>query len=237
MKLIKEAEITVDLNEDYKNDVSDNIRVDEWELEAAKRVALNLRSLLFEEKMLDLIHDQVEESDRLIKGYVAKQPDDFNYGRLKLTVNGIHSKAFFASVQHVMTAVKDSPKQIVFEQGFYAHPEHYALDQGNIETMGGRPTETLPTFVKLEDAPDFVREFIDDQYPIQSAGAGPLRDGTPFTYVLQQMKDTDAGMVADLMIWYPAGAPDIYVEEHVEHYAIEFRNGCKLAAAHQSQSK
>jgi hypothetical protein len=51
------------------------------------------------------------------------------------------------------------------------------------------------------------------------------------TYVLQQFKDTDAGMEANMRIWYPAGCPPIYLEEHAEHYTIEFRNGCRLAAA------
>ena len=60
-----------------------------------------------------------------------------------------------------------------------------------------------------------------------------LDDGTLFTYVLQQFKDTDDGMEANLRIWYPAACPPIYLEEHAEHYAVEFRNGLRMAAAAQ----
>lgn len=233
MKLIKQVELAVDVTEEYKNNVTDNVRVDEWELEAAKRTAFNLRSLLFEEKMLELLNEQLDESDERIKNYAAQAPDDFNYGRLTLTVKGMYSQELFSFIANMMASTKESSeqvKEVMFKQIFVAHPEHYALGDGNIETMGGLPTVTLPVMTKIEEAPDFVKEFVDDTYAVKAAGAGPLRDGTPFTYVLQQFRDTSEGMVADLMIWYPAGCPDIYVEEHLEHYAIEFRNGCRVAA-------
>jgi hypothetical protein len=53
------------------------------------------------------------------------------------------------------------------------------------------------------------------------------------TYVLQQFKDIEDGMEANLRIWCPAACPPIYLEEHAEHYAVEFRNGCRMAAAAQ----
>ncbi|MCQ9389583.1 hypothetical protein NQ038_13135 [Brevibacterium sp. 50QC2O2] len=62
-------------------------------------------------------------------------------------------------------------------------------------------------------------------------GAATLEDGSVFTYVLQEYKDTDEGMNVSLRIWYPAAAPAAYTEEHAYHYAVEFRNGARLAAA------
>ena len=50
-------------------------------------------------------------------------------------------------------------------------------------------------------------------------------------YVLQQYKDTDDGMIADLRIWYPSAGASYYLKVHAEHYAVEFHNGIKMAAA------
>jgi hypothetical protein len=148
-----------------------------------------------------------------------------------MRIKGVKSAVFFASVKNTFTAVKGTPeqqKETVVKFLFPAHPEHYALDGGCIECMGGLPTHTNPEPMPPEQAPSFVKELVDDSYTISMSGSGPLRDGTPFTYVLQQFKDTDDGMEANLSIWYPSACPDSYVEEHIEHYAIEFCNGCKM---------
>ena len=102
---------------------------------------------------------------------------------------------------------------------------------GAIETMGGLPTRSHPAFVKPGDVPSFVSDLIDKNYDLSIVGAATLEDGTIFTYVLQEYKDTEQGLQASLRIWYPAACPPEYVIEHAEHYAVEFRNGARLAAA------
>ena len=73
---------------------------------------------------------------------------------------------------------------------------------------------------------------MDPSYDVSTVGRGLLDDDeTVQSYVVQQFKDTDDGMVADLWIFYPQAAPASDVEEHLRHYAVEFRNGARLAAA------
>lgn len=233
MKLVKKAELSVDVTESNNQKLTDNQVVDKWELDAAKRTSLNLRTLLFEEAMLDLLKHQMDEADTKIKQYAAASNGDFDYGQLIMRVKGIKSETLFSSLRATFMAAKGTPEQVknnVVNTLFPAHPEHYALGGGCIETMGGLPTLTTPMPVSPDQAPDFVKPFVDKSYSINSAGAGPLRDGTPFTYVLQQFRDTDDGMEANLMIWYPSGCPSAYVEEHIEHYAVEFLNGCRMAS-------
>lgn len=100
-----------------------------------------------------------------------------------------------------------------------------------IETMGGLPTLSHPKFVQPEDVPDFVRDLIDDSYDLSTVGEADLRDGTVFTYVLQEYRDTDEGLQASLRIRYPKAAPAAYCEEHAQHYSVEFRNGVRIAVA------
>jgi hypothetical protein len=231
MKLLKEMELVVDLTEKDGHLTGRQI-VEGWEAKAAKRASLNLRTLLFEAPMLELLKEQLAESDRRIKEYISTSTD-FDYGRLILNVKGIKSAALFAYARKVFEMAKGTPeqkKQNVVNSLFVVHPEHYATGGeggGGIECMGGLATFTNPVPCPVEQAPEFIKQFEDKTYPIRMAGAGPLKDGTPFTYVLQQYKDTDDGLQVNLMIWYPAGCPASYVEEHIEHYAVEFCNGCK----------
>lgn len=219
---------------------NDDEQIDLWELAAAKRTATNLRELLYEDKMLRLLKDELAASFTLNKKYAAASNHDFNYGQLTLKIEGITSEILVDSVTQLMNAVKGSANQardMMFEQTFAVHPEHYALGGGNIETMGGRPVLTKPMPTPIDKLPSFVRQFVDPQYTTVTAGCGPLQDDTPFTYVLQQYKNIDNGMEASLMIWYPAACPDDYVNEHIEHYAVEFRNGCRMALQRQAQSE
>lgn len=133
-----------------------------------------------------------------------------------------------------MSGAAGTPQQrrdAALGMAFPCHPEHYALPPyvGVVETMGGIPTRSRVKVI--DDAPEFVSRFVDESYPLRVTGAGELDDGAIFTYVLQQFKDTDTGMEANLRIWYPAACPPAYIEEHAQHYAVEFRNGCRFAAA------
>lgn len=235
MEVLKKIAISIDLTEsnDEKN-LTGNQLVDKWELKAAKRISANLRTLLFEEAMLKLIEPQILEADERIRTYYAQSNGDFNCGQIVLKIKGVKSKPLFAILREIFMNAKGTPELVrnnVINFLFPVHPEHYALAGGCVETMGGIPTLTFPKPLPTEQAPDFIKPFVDKTYSICSSGEGPLKDGTPFTYVLQQFKDTNEGMEANLMIWYPAGCPNEYVEEHLEHYAVEFTNGCKFAVS------
>jgi hypothetical protein len=186
--------------------------------------------------MFELLRPQIEEADRRMKQYLAASNGEFTSTQVILTVNGLKSATLFSTIRAALSLMNGTPEQVregVINTVFAQHPEHYMLPpyQGVVETMGGIPTRSH-VFVR-QDVPDFVTTLIDESYPIRLIGAAELDDGTLFTYVLQQFKDTDDGMEANLRIWYPAACPSVYLEEHAEHYAVEFRNGCRMAAAAQ----
>jgi hypothetical protein len=217
---------------------ADDQRIDEWELEAAKRALANLRELLYRLPMLHLIGGQIEESDAKIKQYVAASNGQFSQTQVILSVKGLKADDLFSTLRAALVVnggTDEQVRQASIDLLFPMHPEHYVVPIGGgvVETMGGLPTQTHPT--PVQEAPDFVTQCVDTSYPIRLMGAGPLQDGTPFTYVLQQFKDTNDGMEANLRIWYPAACPPIYLEDHAKHYAVEFRNGCRMVAATRNQ--
>lgn len=216
----------------------DDTGIDEWELAASRRILANLRTLLAGQPMLDLIEGQVEESDRLLKGYVEQSNGRFTGTQVLLTITGIHVQQFMPTVQKMMGGAASTDPRVrdaALTMAFAAHPEHYAMAPsgrpGVIETMGGLPTRSFPAFVSPDDVPPFVSELIDNSYDLSTVGAADLADGTMFSYVLQEYRDIAEGMEVSLRIWYPAACPPAYVEEHAQHYAVEFRNGARLAAA------
>ncbi len=216
---------------------ADDRRIDDWELKASRRALANLRELLYGEPMLELVRGQVERGDALHREYLAASDGKWTEGQVVLTATGLNVEKFFTFLRSALGAIdgtNEDKRQAAVGMLFPSHPEHYGMPayRGVIETMGGIPTRTKVGFI--DNPPGFVADLVDESYPVRLTGAGRLEDGTPHSYVLQQLKNTDDGMEANLRIWYPAACPPAYVDEHVEHYAVEFRNGCRLAAASPS---
>ena len=212
---------------------ADDTGLDAWELAAAKGVLMNLKELLYGQPMFDLIGAQINESDRLLRQYVADSRGAFTGTQVIVNIKGLKLAEFLTVLQGALKP-QSTPEgtRAAALQMFDAHPEHYASDPGTfgiVETMGTLPTRSHPAYVQT--APAFVTQLMDESYSLRNAGAATLADGTLFTYVLQQYKDTADGMEANLRIWYPAAAPSIYVEHHAKHYSVEFRNGARMAAA------
>lgn len=228
------ADQGLEIHAQTSNGAADDRRIDEWELKAARRGLTNLRELLYGEPMVELLREQIEHADALHREYLAASAGQWTEGQVILTVKGLAVETFITFLRASLGAIDGTPEQVrqtADAMLFPSHPEHYGMPpyRGVIETMGGIPTRTRVGFI--DNPPEFVAGLIDESYPIRLTGAGELEDGTPHTYVLQQLKDTEDGMEANLRIWYPAACPPHYVAEHVEHYAVEFRNGCRIAAS------
>jgi len=213
---------------------ADDTGIDAWELAAARGVLMNLKELLYGQPMLDLIGGQIEESDRLLRQYVAESKGEFKGTQAIVSIQGLKVAEFMTMLRRSLSP-QSSPEALhatAREILFPTHPEHYAGDLatfGIVETMGTLPTRSRPTYI--QSAPAFITELIDESYSVRNAGAAAIADGTVFTYVLQQYKDTADGMEINLRIWYPAAAPSIFLEHHAKHYSVEFRNGARIAAA------
>jgi hypothetical protein len=216
--------------------------VDAWELKAARRALLNLRKLLHDQPMLDLLKSQIEATDVRMKAYLAQSNGRFRLARTTGIVRGLTSAQFFKWMMENFRAAMpgmstpDERLASVFKIGYPMHPEHYvAMPKytGIVETMGGTPlrSRVLP-YRDQNEAPDFVRAEYNDAFPHKLPGKAELDDGTCFCYAMHQFRDTPdgKGFEMQLNIWWPDACPQIFFDEHEEHFSVEFRNGIRMAA-------
>jgi hypothetical protein len=215
--------------------------VDAWELKASRRALLNLRKLLHDQPMIDLLKPQIEQQDALLRDYVAKSGGKFKLSITSGTVKGLNSGQFFGWMMENFRAAMpgvstpEARRAATFKIGYPMHPEHYVAPPtylGIVETMGGLPTRIRVVPFPAEQAPDFIKAHFDDNYPHKIAGHGELEDGTIFTYPFHQFRDTPDGKGFEMQLhnFWPVACPQIFVDEHEEHFAVEFRNSIRLAA-------
>lgn len=187
--------------------------------------------------MWDLIGHQIDAAEEQFQQWYVDSDGQYRGGEIKLFLRGITASQLLGAFTQILgPAVADGEarREGSINGVFPAHPEHYGLaveGPGGVETMGGMSTLTFPAYVGDDDVPDFIRPHVDDSYDVSRVGRGLLRDGSAQSYVLQQLRDVDGGLEAALWIWYPAACPESVVEEHLQHYAVEFRNGARMAAA------
>jgi hypothetical protein len=219
---------------------ADDDRLDHWELEASRRALGNLRTLLYGQPMLDLIGEQLDEHDKVFRGYWEASDDQWSECHVTLQASGITLGQALPAIAESMAAMGegvdggfDAKRDAVESVIFPIHPEHYSVMEGlgGIETMGGIPCRNMLFRVPPEDVPDWIAQLKDPSYAVSNVGRSELVDGTPHTWTLQQMKDTADGVEFDLRVWYPAACPPAYVEEHAQHFPIEVRGLLRLAAA------
>lgn len=108
-----------------------------------------------------------------------------------------------------------------------ACPDHYLLEPRGrvlevIETTGGTP---LPArfFVHFGDESGLVTRR-DPAFAYQSAGTARLEDGTAVGGVRHQIRDTENGARARLMVEFPGNTPSHAIRGHQWHLACEFSN-------------
>jgi hypothetical protein len=200
----------------------DDTGIDAWELKAAKRALRNLKTLLAGQPMIDILADEIRQSDQFHKSLIAQSEGKYRESRTDLRVPG------FRAQQLVDSMMRGFAKGFDVQETLASHPEHYVLppqyQQGMVETIGGLPTRfkvrPVPT---ADELPAAVAASADPAYPISMLGILYLDDDTPFAYAVHQLRDTDDACELALRIIYPAAAPDSMIQEHAEHLAIEFR--------------
>src|SRR6516162_3334878 len=93
------AEEGISVVADTPHGRADDQRIDAWELKAAKRALANLRQLLYGQPMRDLLAQQIEESDRRLKQYLADSHGEFAMTQVILRARGLKSADFFSTVR------------------------------------------------------------------------------------------------------------------------------------------
>ncbi len=69
------------------------------------------------------------------------------------------------------------------------------------------------------------------EFPFKKVTNLFLEDGTDIGRVLAQFGDTPTGFTANLTVYFPVTCPEELFEHHRRHFAVEFSNWMKAAAA------
>lgn len=198
-----------------------------WELRASRRALANLKTLLFEQPMLDLIKRQCEEGDAYYKALLAASKGRWRECRTDLHVQGVNLGVVMGARSMLLAMSRENR---ALRALLPLHPEHYAVPQyegqeGMIEVIGEHMARLR--IIATDDVPDFVLAYGDPAFPAKKPKVCRLEDGAIVFYILHEFRDVDSGCELRLRLIFPAEAPDVMFAEHAEHLAIEFRTGIK----------
>lgn len=176
-----------------KDHVYDDQAVDAWELRAARRALMNLKTLLYGQPMYDLIQKQIEASDAYYKEIIAASDGKYRECRVDLHVKGLTATQIqeFRMRQMKQAAGNQEAKDaMALDLMLPAHPEHYALPadykEGVIEVIGEHMAR-----IRLEvtsDVPSFVMDYGHPDYPMKKPTVGQLDDGSVLFYILPDLE-------------------------------------------------
>ncbi len=212
-------------NGDYTDETCDA-----WELKASRRALKNLRTLLHGEPMRELLRAQIEEHDAKIRDVIAASNGEFLECRIDMDVEGFTATQMMQEQMARMqqSAGPSAKDDFVLNLFYPMHPEHYAVPPyesgGVIETTGGLPTRARLVNLQFTELPEFAQKYADEAYPYKQCARGELDDGSVCGYILHEYRDTPTGAHLIFRGLFPAATPQIYFDDHYEHFAVEFRN-------------
>ena len=203
---------------------TDDRNIDRYELASARRALRLLKDNLGPERLHALVSDQVAEGNAFFRDHVKRSGGETATGTITIEAIGLAPADFGAWMARAFA------RQDVL---IGAHPEHYLAGAG--DPRGPHIVETLDDYV--------VGFYIGawDQSKV-AAGDGDTAnrrqsvlklddDETVFGSVATALHETPQGMRAELSVTLPKTSAPSAVEQHLEHFAVEFRSWMRLALA------
>ncbi len=204
--------------------------IERFELLTARRALKLLKSTLGRIRLLELLHDEIAAGDALLRGHVERSAGQETTGTTTLRAHGITAAQFTGWLSRAFS------REDVLLAG---HPEHYAIHPeagGNVrivETLGDQVCSFL------------MREWDDSitsEHEPPAPGPVPegrrsrlsLDDGTVVGVITNSFTEEPDGFTARLSVSLPTTCGSAVVEQHLEHFAVEFRNWILTAAAEQA---
>lgn len=201
--------------------------VDGFELTSARRALALLKERLGRERLLELLRDDIAAGDAFLRDHLARSEGRRATGTTVLRAHGISARQFGGWLGQAFA------REDVMLAG---HPEHYAIH--------AEPGERVNIVETLGDqvCSFFMQEW-DDALTEQPPAGPPVRrsrmalaDGTIIGSIANAFHDTDDGFTAHLSVTLPATCDPEVVEQHLEHFAVEFRTWI-LRAAEESADR
>lgn len=202
--------------------------IDGYELFSAHRALTLLKSTLGRERLLDLLGAEIAAGDAFLRDHLARSGDRQATGTTMLRAHGISSAQFTTWLSE---AFKREDVLLA------AHPEHYS-----IHTAPGGPVNIVETLG------DKVCSFYMQGWDASAATEEELRsaaedgtdsrrsrmvleDGTMIGSISNLFRDDGDGFTVRLSVTLPETCAPEVIDQHLEHFAVEYRNWILNAAA------
>ena len=205
--------------------------IDAMELFSARRALALLKARLGREPLLDLLSEDIAAGDAFLRDHLDRSAGASATGTTVLHASGI-SAAQFVAWQSSAFARED-----VMLAG---HPEHFSIHAA--PGVGVNIVETLGEFV----CSFFMRPWDDavvaDEGSSTKAGAPAnarhslmsLGDGTVVGSISTAFGESPGGLEATLSVTLPVTCDPDVIQQHLDHFAVEFRTWILRSIAEQA---
>ena len=205
--------------------------IDGYELFSARRALTLLKGKLGRMRLLELLSDEIAAGDVFLRAHLERSGGQQATGTTTLRAHGISAAEFTGWLARAFA------REDVMLAG---HPEHYSIhaEPGRnvniVETLG----EYVCSFF-MRDWNDSVVEGGQATSPATEKPAGRrshmlLQDGTVVGSIANAFDEEPGGFTVRLSVTLPATCDPDVIQQHLEHFAVEFRTWILRAAAEQT---
>lgn len=194
--------------------------IDGFELFSARRALELLKRKLGRERLLDLLHEEIDAGDAFLRDHLERSGGAEASGTTTLRAHGITAAEFGAWLGAAFA------RDDVMLAG---HPEHYSIH--------AEPGQLVNIVETLDDqvCSFFMRPWddsvtVEQGLPVERRSHMLLADGTVVGSIGNVFEEGPDGFTARLSVTLPATCAPEVIEQHLEHFAVEFRTWILRAA-------
>ena len=202
----------------------DDRNIDRYELVAARRALRLLKRNLGHDRLHDLAREAIAEGNALFRDHVRRSDGQQATGTITIEARNLTVAAFSEWM------VRAFARQDVLID---AQPEHYLMDMADphgphvVETLGDHVVGFYMGGWDESQGDGDKPDSVDRRHSLLKLDD----DGTVFGSVSTAFLEAPHGMTAELSVTLPAtSAPDA-IEQHLQHFSVEFRNWMLMAVA------
>ncbi|WP_129359186.1 MULTISPECIES: hypothetical protein [Micrococcaceae] len=202
--------------------------IDEFERFSARRALGLMKRRLGRERLLELLSEEIEAGEAFLRSHLQRSEGEETTGTTTLRAHGITAAEF-----GIWLAGAFAREDVMIA----GHPEHYSIHAEPGQSVN--IVETLDEYV----CSFFMRPWNDsvvrgqelpglaEERPAERRSHILLADGTVIGSIANAFEEESDGFTARLSVTLPSTcAPDV-IEQHLEHFAVEFRFWILQAAA------
>ncbi|MEA5360306.1 hypothetical protein VA596_12235 [Amycolatopsis sp., V23-08] len=198
---------------------TDDRNIDRYELASARR-ALRLIKGNLGDRLHALVGAEIAVGNAFFRDHVRRSGGEQVTGTLTIEARGLTAAAFSAWMIRAFTR-----EDVLIA----AQPEHYLMDMA--DPRGPHIVETLGEHVVGFRMGGWDESEVPGGTDRRHSLLTLDDDGTVVGSVSTSFREADHGMTAELSVTLPATSAPEAVEQHLQHFSVEFRSWMLLAAA------